>query len=1012
MTTHTSRKLSGVLLASTAIGLAGAAQAQVGPAPSAAASEPQEAASELGEVVVTGSRIRRSDPTTAAPVQVVTAQSLTDRGFVQVGQGLNDLTSMAPSVPLAPDDFSGESIGSGRQYPSLLGLGSERTLTLVNGRRFVSSANGLSGNQVDTNLIPSGLLRQVDVVQGGGAAVYGSDAMAGVVNYILRDDFDGLTVDAQTGISSRDDYATHSLRLTVGRNFADGRANLAANVEWSKSDPLMYVDRPASARGAAPGFFLNPDDTGPNDGRPDRIVVEDLRLPFLSPNGIIFTGVGGGAVPIASFPFILTRGGPAGSPVQFGDDGQSIVNYNPGRGGANPPVFGSGGDGLTWAEYTGALFGGVERQIVNGIGRYDLTDTVRLSGELTYARTTSEDTRGAFFTGTASPRTSDVRAIAFNRNNPFLTPALVAELSALNPAFAGGGNLFLSKYYRDLLPSYESRDQTDVWRGVIALEGDFTRGDRDFYWSVAASSGRTVAESRSWDVLADEFARATDVTRNGAGNIVCAVNATTVTDPSCAPLNPFGQGNISAEARAYTTGLFGQDYENRQTNLLATFGGDLITLPAGDLGFSVAYEHRREKASFSPSENTARGRGPDSLPVVGQSGSFDTHEFSAEVLIPILGEDFTLPFAESLELTGAYRHVENSIAGSEGVWGAGLRWGVTSDLTFRVSRSRNFRAPSLSELILPPTLSLQAVASDPCDRRNIDTRGPNPAVRRANCEAEWAANPGRAPLATFEDPTQNIPITPTTTGGNLELESELSDNFTWGVVWQPSFVEGLTIVADRIELDLTNGLTLYQPSDFLGACYDTPTRSEEFCGAFTRDPVTGQVATLSSKTVNVGQIRYRGEIYNINYTTDLNDLFAGSERNLGTLDLNFEATHVELREDNPTGFQATESQDTTSTPDWRVRFDARYSVGPLRLGYSMNYLPEVKSGANATVENSAVPVIAENIRHGLSAQYELNETVTLRAGVENLTDEEPSYPTLSYGDIIGRNYYVGLRASF
>ena len=204
-------------------------------------------AQDVEEVIVTGSRIKRVETTTEAPVTVVDAQAIQDRGFIQAGQAINELTANMPQFALAAG--SGSAAGSGQQFPNLFGLGAGRTLTLVNGRRFVTSSSGLGDRVVDTNIIPTGLIRRVDIAQAGGAAVYGSDAVAGVVNYLLRDDFTGLELDAQYGISSRNDYPVQSLRATAGRNFLDDRANIAVDVEWSKTRPLYDYDRPRSNLG-------------------------------------------------------------------------------------------------------------------------------------------------------------------------------------------------------------------------------------------------------------------------------------------------------------------------------------------------------------------------------------------------------------------------------------------------------------------------------------------------------------------------------------------------------------------------------------------------------------------------------------------------------------------------------------------------------------------------------------------------------------------------------------------
>ncbi|MBS0359871.1 MAG: TonB-dependent receptor plug domain-containing protein, partial [Proteobacteria bacterium] len=239
------------LLASTTVGglvLAAGLAAQPAAAQTSEAAASNNTAS---EVVVTGSRIRQAATDTPAPVEMVTAQDLNDRGFVTAGQALNDLTSITPAQALSTGP--GVASGGGQTFPNLFNLGPGRTLTLVDGHRFVTSATPVtgtasgSGSGVDTNLIPVGLIDHVDVVQAGGAAVYGSDAIAGVVNYVLRQNFQGLEMDAQGGQTSRGDYPQYSLRATAGRNFDGGKGNVALDVEWSKSDSLLTGDRPTSA---------------------------------------------------------------------------------------------------------------------------------------------------------------------------------------------------------------------------------------------------------------------------------------------------------------------------------------------------------------------------------------------------------------------------------------------------------------------------------------------------------------------------------------------------------------------------------------------------------------------------------------------------------------------------------------------------------------------------------------------------------------------------------------------
>jgi outer membrane receptor protein involved in Fe transport len=976
------------------------------PASQAAGEAPQ---SKDNDIVVTGSRIRRASTDTSAPEVAVDQQSLVDRGYTSAAQALNDLTFNTPALNHAPGN--GDSSGSGQQFPNLFNLGPQRTLTLVNGRRMVTSSRGLDNAQVDANIIPIGLLDRVEVVQAGGAAVYGSDAIAGVVNYILKKNFKGVELDGQAGISSRGDYKTYSLRATAGTNFADGRGNIAVDVEWSKSPSLAFKDRPLS--NLARVTVSNPADTGPNDGIPSVMELLDTHFWEFNANGVIF------AIP-APLPQFLTG-------LQFSPDG-SVVPYDPGDIAGIP--FASGGEGFRFSDLAG-LRTGVKRITGNVIGHYDLTDRMTLSTELLYA-----DTRGTEFPQGQShtvlnPAASGAGPIVFTINNPFLTDAAKASLIAASPSFAFGAPLFLSKYFFDLVPDNSQTTRTRTYRGLVSLDGDFDIGPRNFYYSISGSYARVEGEQRNWEVVNSRYNNAINAALDGDGTIVCAINADSDPandDPACAPINPFGNGNIGELARAYIDTRAGLDYVNDQVDLLATLGGSLFTLPAGDVRFSAAYEHRNEKARFDPLPANQQGLFGTGVMELPQSGSYHTNEYSGELLVPLVGRDFTLPLVHKLELNAAFRHVFNSVAGSENVWNLGARWEVTPDITLRGSRSRNFRAPTLTSLFAPSSTSLDSVGYDPCDSDRI-TSGPNPSQRFASCLALFEANPGYGVLpdgsnagasaadrlAHFQDPSENFTTALVTTGGNPDLKNEVSKTLTYGLVLQPRFIPGLTLTADRIQIDLTNGLSPFTTQDFANACMDNVNPPAGVCSAFSRlaqpeDNLPGGAINRGTTTVfNAGVIKYRGEVYNLNYAFPLANLFGGG--NLGRMDLSLAATHNSLLTTSVTGDVFVRTDNTIAEPRWSGRLDARYSRGPLRLTYQLFYLGKALAGPDATIENNPHPRIASNMTHSISAEYDFG-IVKLRGGITNLFDKSPSYPAISYGDILGRRFYIGATARF
>lgn len=1013
---------TGTALAALVLGAAPAYAQEVPSEPEASTSPGvAEVPSDLSEaqereIVVTGSRIRRAKTETPMPVTIINSQSIEDRGFISAAQALNNEPSLNKQLNQTIGD--GSSSGDGIQAPSLFGLGTGRTLTLVNGRRMVTTASGLEDPEVDSNIIPLGLLQRVEVVQGGGAAVYGSDAIAGVVNYILRKDFTGVEADFQGGITSRGDNPEYSARLTAGTNFGGGRGNVAIDVGWSKVGLLPYGSRPRTAVDRI--TVDNPDGQEPDDGIPDSMYVYDGRFWNDSFGGVIYS-----------------RNSPSASALlgrQFAADG-TIVSYNPGT---MYDFFASGGDGLRYQDLVVGLRTGVERITANLIGHYDLTDNLTISTELLFARTDALE--GLQRPGNSVLGDDDLGtgAIRFNRNNAFLSPEAIAALSAASPNFARGRSLYLSKAWRDLTNDTYRRIRTDTYRALLSLDGKFELGSRQFDWSLSGSYARVEGRERSWGIVLDRLENGLDARKNAAGQIVCAINANAATDdddPSCAPINIFGINTVSDAARNYINAPSGSQYRNEQVDILATLSGSVVRLPAGDAKFAATYEHRAEKSRFMPFQGNLDGIFTGGATSTAARGRYNTDELAGELLVPLVGGDFKLPLIHALEVSGAYRYVDNSIAGTESVWNIGVRWQPIPDLTLRGSRGRNFRAPTLNALFAPTSTSVDVGGIDPCDHSYING-GPNPEQRRRSCLALFEANPtygtggeDGAPvgasaatrLAGFENEAINFPSALITSQGNPNLRNEVSNIWTYGLIFQPRFIPGLTFTADRIEIDLRDGFSPFTTEEFAATCYDDPNPPPGICDAFTRlatgtdSEQAGTWATGTTTTFNAGVIRYKGETYTLNYMLPLNRLFENSG---ARLEFNASATHTSLLEASVTGSVFTRYDNTafnaltnSAQPKWTGRFDVNYTDGPLRLSYQAFYLSPSRAFSDATVENSVHPRIASNLTHSVSAQIDI-EHYSFRFGVTNLTDRQPSFPTLGYGDIIGRAFYAGAKVRF
>ena len=362
--------LASIAALGLSLGLADVALADASRAQPASNDQPPE---QSPEIVVTGSRIPILITSTPAPITVVTAQELVNHSVVNLG----DEVLQIPSVSVFPGSGSpesqqtGSSGGAGQYFINLFNLGQQRTLTLVDGQRFVSSSFGLnyagaSGDMVDIAELPTGLIEKVEVVQASGAAVYGSDAVAGVMNYVLKKNYEGISLDMQDGQTSRGDYPVNSERLIAGHNFWGGRANLTLSLEHSFSGSILAQNRPDTAIGFFTGAAVNP-------GSPNSPVYGFINhtFPEFNTTGVLYfspnpyaTGGPPGPVP----PFYLTDAN-TGAPLQFSPQG-ALVPFNPGN--YQQPAGSSGGDGLPFDQFT-ALYTQVERYNASVLGHVDIT---------------------------------------------------------------------------------------------------------------------------------------------------------------------------------------------------------------------------------------------------------------------------------------------------------------------------------------------------------------------------------------------------------------------------------------------------------------------------------------------------------------------------------------------------------------------------------------------------------------------------------------------------------------
>ncbi|WP_161495022.1 TonB-dependent receptor domain-containing protein [Caulobacter sp. BP25] len=1012
-----------LLSSSMLIAMAGATGAYA----QASQAAPKEGVAEVEAVVVTGSRIRRPDLVSTQPMQVISSETIDSKGYTNIADALNDLP--ASGIPVNPIGDQG-SFGTGRNFINLFNLGTNRTLTLVNGRRFVGSnvaslfSGAGAGGQVDFNGIPTGMIDRVENVQAGGAAVYGSDAVAGVINIITKNRFEGVEVDGQFGISDKSDAETYRGRITAGRSFMDGRLNVSGSYEYAQTTALSFNDRDITARQLT--FAVNPANRTTTDGIPGSIIILNRRIPEVTAGGLP-TRAGS-----AALSGILTMADPNNPgqriAAQFGPGGV-LVPYATGT--FYSSSVASGGNGLNLADLS-SLVSPVKRHVATLFSRYEINDHVRFNTETFYNHQSSVEPynqpiyNAPLFGGNSS-------ALRMSTANPFLPAAtraaLLGQTTALtaDAANPGEGIFFLSRASSDI-GNNKTSTKGDLIRNVFNLEGDFDYADRSFYWNVAANLGKSWGTFSSPNINQTRFLEAIDAVRDSSGNIVC--RSATARAAGCAPLNLFGVGSPSQASLNYVNVQFESKYALIQTGYEANFGGDLIKLPAGWASFNAGYEYRKEKSRFSPNDPQRLGVGR-SAAISAISGSFDTKEAYIEGRIPIFGGDFSFPGMRSLEIDGARRKVNNSLAGKNDVWSYGLQWKPFDDLLLRGTKSASFRAPAITELFLPDAVSFMT-ATDPCDARNINS-GPNPAARQANCRSDFTA----LGLPANFNLTSNVQAATVqgTTSGNRSLNNELADQWSVGFVYQPRFVKGLAISFDWVNIDITDAIVNFNLSSIMQVCYDSPSKPADVCSRFSRD-ANGQVRGADSATgytgpaagyVNAGYTNFQGATLGVDYKFALADVpYVGSKGgDLGTLEFEFDLYHVNKQETSVTGlgFDLNDDKGEIGNPDVSWSLDTTYKRGPLSATLTTTFIGKSYFNKDFTPETRDPLWVDDYYVNNLAMSYDLTDLlggrlgmdrVKARLNVRNLFDKEAPYGTTGLGvyDVMGRYYQVGLTARF
>ena len=946
--------------AASTIGFTGSAMAQ-----EAGAEEAVE------KIQVTGSRLRQAEFASAAPIAVVGQEQFELTATVNTESLLNTLPQVVPGL-----DRTSNNPGNGTATVDLRGLGTNRTLVLVNGTRAVPTT---AGGAVDINSIPTALIKSVEVLTGGASAVYGSDAVAGVVNFILKDDFEGVEVQTGYEITEEGDAEIFNVDFTVGGNFADGKGNVVFNMAYTDREDLFQGDRDFSAT----AFF--------DDG-----------------NGGLEPGGSSGVPDTAIFAGGFNAFSPDSGGIIFGQDG----NVRP---------FVSGGQTNDFYNYAPVNYIQLpqERHQATALGSYEISENSELYGRVMFtdSRVPSQLAPTPIFQ--TSSFTLD--------GNPFITPqaqqiisdAIGTGVDTDGDGIDDEGRALLRRRLEEVGPR-RSEDAFTSFQFQVGIRGDI--GDSPWFYDAYYQTGKVNnATAQLGNVNRGRFDQALLLATDDAGQVILdAEGNPSCADPSangatsgCVPMNLFGAGNISQGAADFLKTAVASTALFEQKIFGASLGGDssdYFELPGGPIAIGFSYEHRQEDFEFLPSQDLAAGTiaGFNGAPAL--AGGFTVSGYSVEMKLPVLRG---VEFAELLEFDLAYRTEDYSTAGSVDSYKIAGIYAPFENFRFRAGFNTAVRAPNIGELFSPRGEGFPG-GSDPCAGNGNQPQ--TDALRQlcqqtgvpANVVFSNAINPASGQVRTIS-------------GGNPNLVQEEAETLTVGIV--VDVMEDFTFSLDYFDIEIDDAVAAFGggTNNILDTCYDSSKAGSglggDFCNAINRR-ADGTIDFVESSSQNVASITLKGF-----------DLIAGYDVELFGGDVGVDYIGTYTTESDFLPFDGSPDLIECAgnfgvncgepTPEYKHRMTFSYGTDDFQAQLLWRYVGEVDDDDEGTVYT--VDKIDGTSYFDLSGTYFITDNYRITAGIDNLLDEEPpvigdndeqanTYPA-TY-DVFGRTYFVSLRATF
>jgi len=936
----------------------------------------------LDRLEVTGSRIRTVDTETQQPVLTISRDDIEKQGFKSVVDILQNVTAAgSPAISRSEPLSSGEMVGGA--YIDMRNLGTTRTLVLVNGKRLGASVSGWQ----DISQIPAVMVERIEVLKDGASSIYGSDAMAGVVNIITRKNFEGAEASAYIGQYDEGDGQKETYDFIMG--FSGDRGSLTLGVEYSKEEGVWAKDRWYSAYSRT---NRHPTQGWTTVGQWGSLTNGDVD----ADGNPIYYSLDRGANPFDFANFHVQDTTPVTGDVSNSNEQMHLVTPT-------------------------------ERRSVFVNGTFDITDNVRFNTDVLYTRRESQ---------------AQVAGYPLQSGAYGLTMSADSYFNPLGNQWNPGAGQEVGFVRRGWEVPRVSNNQLTTYRFTGAFEGSFQVGERYFDWDAGYLYNNAELVQRqtgNFRISAVEQATGESFYNPETGRVECgsAAGLAAGTNPAygagpgaCTPWNPFvpygrtGDGGLTGNADLIAF-LFPTSHatgEVETTSYFANIAGSLLSLPAGELGFALGYEYRKEKGSFEPDALAQTGDSTD-LASGPTGGSYDLNEVYAELNIPVLAD---LPGAQELSFNVATRYSDYNTFGDTLNSKFGFKWKPMDSLLVRGTWSEGFRAPTIADLYGGSSQSFEYF-TDPCDTLFGDAA--TNAATLARC-AQDIANAStyrqlKQGFVVAEGPDEQSPV-PFTAGSNPDLTPETSTSKTLGVVWSPGFAQGLNIALDWWAVKVENTIIDDSPTDQLNDCYILGIESR--CSTFTRDEDRGYVNALSYGGRNAGYLDTEGY--------DMEATYRWETEGFGRFDFNWQTTYVskyELKTTNNADLPVNIENGFGAYFRVRSNLSTNWTMGAFGVGWNMRYYSGTKERCYYTdrcsepdyvsgdpTKNYAMHRMGSNTFHDLQVRWSAPWNAVISLGANNVFDHYagPAYsaPNSQYsyygGFDIGRFVYMQYKQSF